>query len=69
MKKKIGSKIRLLRLEKGYTQITMAESVKISESTYRSIEAGKTTLDIDLLYEITEELEVDFFDFIATLRS
>lgn len=69
MKNKIGSKLRILRLEKGYTQIVLAESLKISESTYRSIETGKTTLDINLLYNITRELEVDFFEFINSLRS
>ncbi len=69
MKKEIGRRIRLLRLEKGYTQINVAESVSICESTYRSIEAGKASLDISLLDNILRELNEDFYNFIAELRN
>lgn len=65
MKKKIGEKIRILRLGKGYTQIYLAETLNISESTYRSIEAGKTTLDVELLFQIAQELDVRMSDVLA----
>lgn len=68
MKKKIGQKIRLLRLEKGYTQLNVAESVNVRESTYRSIEAGRTNLDIELLGQILETLETDLNDFMLAIE-
>jgi len=64
MKKKVGENLRLLRLRKGYTQLNLAESVYISESTYKKIESGNGKLDIELLDQILKILEVDFYDFL-----
>jgi len=55
-------------LEKGYTQLNVTESVNVCESTYRSIEAGKTNLDIELLNQILETFDTDLNDFMLSIE-
>lgn len=52
MKKIIGMKLRLLRTEKGFTQLNIAEMIVVSESTYRRIESGEGFLEIETLQNI-----------------
>ena len=63
MKKIVGKKLRLLRTEKGLSQINIAERVFISESTYRRIESGEGHLDIETLGGLLNLFEVKFSDF------
>lgn len=49
-------KIRKIRESRNYTQEFMAESLKITQRAYSSIENGKTQLTIDRLFEIAKVL-------------
>lgn len=45
----IGSKIKKIRNEKGYSQEYMADRLNIAQSTFHYIECGKSIPSIDLL--------------------
>lgn len=69
MKKHIGEKLRLLRAEKGLTQINIAESVFVSESTYRRIESGEGCLDIELLQKIVYIFDIELHSFFLEIEN
>lgn len=45
----IGSKIRALRILKGFTQEAFAERLGLSQNSYSKIELGKTRLNLERL--------------------
>jgi transcriptional regulator with XRE-family HTH domain len=49
----IHHKIRILRLEKQYTQEYIAEQLKMSLRTYQNMEAGKSPITLDRLRDIS----------------
>lgn len=63
MDKKINEKIRLLRLEKNYSQEYVAAQLELSQSYYGRIENGKRTISIDCLMKILSVLDVDHISF------
>ena len=63
MDKKINEKIRLLRLQKNYSQDYVASQLKLSQSYYGRIETGKRTISLDLLMKILSILDVDYIKF------
>ncbi|MBB3839147.1 transcriptional regulator with XRE-family HTH domain [Runella defluvii] len=52
MMKTIAEKIRLLRLEKGFSQENVADMLGISTTAYGDIERGKTDLTLSRLQSI-----------------
>ena len=60
----IGEKIRLRRLEKGYSQEYMGFMLEITQAAYSRMERNETTLTIPRIYEIAEILEVSPFTFL-----
>lgn len=52
MMKTIAEKIRLLRLEKGFSQENVADMLNISTTAYGDIERGKTDLTLSRLQNI-----------------
>ncbi|MBC7912908.1 MAG: helix-turn-helix transcriptional regulator [Pyrinomonadaceae bacterium] len=54
----LGKKIRLLRLEREYSQSYMAYRLQISQKSFSKIENGKTALTVKRLYDISNILEV-----------
>ncbi len=58
--KKIGSKIRTLRVKKGVTQENFAHELEMSHSGYAKIERGEVDINISRLEQIAAKLEVDF---------
>jgi transcriptional regulator with XRE-family HTH domain len=54
----LGCIIRLLRLEKGIKQESMAEKLGISQSAYSRYENGQTRLHVHTIEKIASELEV-----------
>lgn len=63
MDKTINDKIRLLRLEKGFSQEYVARQLELSQSYYGRIETGKRTISLDLLMKILSILDVDQITF------
>ncbi len=63
MDKTINEKIRLLRLEKNYSQEYVAAQLNLSQSYYGRIENGKRTISIDCLMKILSVLDVDHISF------
>ena len=60
----IGSKIRRLRENKGFSQEEMAERLQISRSAYSRIESGETNSWVNHIQKLCENLDVkpeDFF--------
>ncbi len=52
--KTIADKIRLLRLERGFSQENMADSLGISTTSYGDIERGKTDITLSRLMQIAK---------------
>ncbi|HHT38499.1 MAG TPA: helix-turn-helix transcriptional regulator [Mollicutes bacterium] len=52
--KKLGKILRQLRLNKGYSVVSVADQLKINESTLRNYELGNRLPRIDILYALAE---------------
>ena len=66
--KEIGLKIAYYRKLKGYSQMEFSEMIDVSRTHLSNIEAPNksTAISLDLLFEISEVLDIDiknFFDF------
>lgn len=57
--KTIAEKIRLLRLQHGFSQENMADLLGISTTSYGDIERGKTDLTLSRLHRIAEVFEIN----------
>ncbi|MDR4952940.1 helix-turn-helix domain-containing protein [Chryseobacterium sp. ES2] len=60
----IGSKIRRLRENKGFSQEEMAERLQISRSAYSRIESGETNSWVNHIQKLCENFDIkpeDFF--------
>lgn len=55
----IRERIRLCRLQKGYSQEYMGQILNISQYAYHKIENGKTKLHIEKLLKICAVLEIN----------
>lgn len=57
-----GTKIRMVRTLKGYSQEYMAQRLGIAQNTYSKIETDHTKLTTDTLQKIAEILEISPMD-------
>ena len=62
--KKVGSRIREIRLQKGLSQINLADQCDVELSTINRIELGKASPSITLLFVIAKQLKVQPEDLI-----
>ncbi len=69
MDKTINEKIRLLRLEKNYSQEYVAAQLELSQSYYGRIENGKRTISVDCLMKILTVLDVDYNTFFNDMNN
>jgi transcriptional regulator with XRE-family HTH domain len=70
LRQKLAPKLRMLRLEKGYTLENMAEMLGLqSASSYGDIEKGKTDIALDRLEEIVKIFEVSVFQLLQIAES
>lgn len=60
---RIGDKIRVARVERGYSQEYLAMELGIDTATYGRIERGQTKLTVDRLLDISNALDVEPFCF------
>ena len=54
----LPEQIKKMRLNKGYTQIQIAEKLGMTYQEYQKIESGKTVIRADKLFHICKTLEV-----------
>lgn len=56
---KFCQRLRLLRLDRGFSQENMAVFLNMSTSGYAKIERGETTIGLDRVEQIAKALEVE----------
>jgi transcriptional regulator with XRE-family HTH domain len=62
----IGNKLKGIRVEKGFTTLTMAEKIGVSEPTYRRYESDKSSPDILMLDKIAKVLDKNFLELLPS---
>lgn len=60
--KKLGERIKQLRLEKGMRQVDLSEKIGIEDSALRRIESGRVNSSINMLRKIAKGLEIDIIN-------
>ena len=68
LKKIIGQRLQLLRLEKGLTQEQMGEKLNLSTSAYCKIEYGETDLTLTRLSKIAEVLDMSTMELFSKIN-
>ena len=58
-RKIISRKLRLARVERGYSQEQLAEKLRLSESTVSRTERGEIAIDTDRLAHFAQALDID----------
>jgi transcriptional regulator with XRE-family HTH domain len=56
---KIRKRIRILRIERGYSQYYLGNQLNISQISYHKLETGKTELKVKTLIKLAKILEVE----------
>ena len=56
----IRERIKIIRIEKGYSQDYMAYMLNISQNAYHKLEKGHTRIHLEKFIDIAEILEVNF---------
>lgn len=56
----IRERIKIIRIEKGYSQDYMADMLNISQNAYHKLEKGYTRIHLEKFIDIAKILEVDF---------
>jgi transcriptional regulator with XRE-family HTH domain len=56
----IGDKIRIIREQRGYSQVHLAELMNINRSTISKIENGKFSISVDYLIRFSIFLDYEF---------
>ncbi len=64
----IGEKIKDLRKNRGMSYVEMAKEIGISRNGYNNIELAKSNFQFFTLLRILSYHEIDFFDFIDSLK-
>lgn len=65
MKETLHERIRLLRLQRGYSQENMAYELGLSTTAYGDIERGKTDLTLSRLNQVAQVLHVSATDLLT----
>ena len=61
--KKLGKRLKLLRMESGITQTDMAQSIGLSQTNLSNMESGRTAITIQNLFKIQKVLNCNMSDF------
>ena len=68
IKKKFGAKVKLLRLEKSWSQEKLALTADLDRTYIPSIEAGKRNVSITVIEKIAMALDVEIFELLIFKR-
>lgn len=66
-KNTMGRNLRLIRMQKGFTQIDVAVKLNISQNGYSRIELGRTQLTLEVLILISDLFDMKWEDLIAEI--
>lgn len=69
MKKKVGERIRVVRVTKGLSQQNMADELGLTVASYSNIERGVTDITITRLFEIARILQVKIENILDLVNS
>lgn len=67
MKKKVGKRIQMIRLQNNITQEQMADSLCISTSAYCKLEYGETDLTLTRIKRLSEIFNIPLIEFTKRL--
>ena len=62
IKKHLGNKIKLLRLEKSYSQEELAYKAEIDRTYISDIEKGERNVSILIIEKLAKALEIEVFE-------
>ena len=62
---KIGSRLKKLRMDRGYKQEYLADILEVSQKTYSNMENDKSSISIDTLKKIAEEYKIDLLELLS----
>ena len=65
--KKVGERIKLIRLGKNVPQAVAAESIGVSQSLLSNIESGRCNITLDNLIKLHEALDCPMRDFFVDI--
>lgn len=68
LKKLVGQRLQLLRLERNFTQEQMSEKLNLSTSAYCKIEYGETDLTLTRLNKIAEVLNMSAIELFTRIE-
>jgi len=63
LRQQIGSRIKVLRMQKKLTQMELASRANVHRSYLASIESGDRNISLDSLEKIIKALDIDYLDF------
>ena len=63
IKKQFGKKVKLLRIEKGWSQEKLALTADLDRTYIPSIEKGERNVSIEVIYKLAKALNIDVIDF------
>ena len=67
IKKKFGKKVKLLRIEKGWSQETLAINADLDRTYIPSIEKGDRNVSITVIEKIADALKLSISDLFKNL--
>lgn len=62
IKKKFGKKVKLLRLEKGWSQEKLALNAELDRTYIPSVEKGERNVSITVIDKIAKALEIEIYE-------
>ena len=68
IKKKFGEKVKLLRLQRNWSQEKLAFTADLDRTYIPSIEAGKRNVSITVIEKIAMALDVEIFELLIFKR-
>lgn len=61
--KKIGKRIKIIRIERGITQTTLAKALGISQTNMSNIECGRVAVTVQNLFKLHDILNCTMAEF------
>jgi transcriptional regulator with XRE-family HTH domain len=65
----IGDYFRRVRVQKGYSQQFMADTLEISQSKFNRIENGRSDILLNDLLEICQLLKINYIELLQSYQS
>lgn len=66
--KRVGERLRIIRLSKNLSLEALSDDLEISVSTLSNLERGETEMTVSRLYQILTMLKVEALDFFKTIH-